>query len=290
MKQQPLWQTIRVGGSDAPTIMGDNPYSNIYELWQIKTGMIDRPDLKDKESVQWGIILEEPVLKEVLRRLGLEYDKSKTQHMANNHTGDKVGYIDYLANPDHLIEIKTTSAYNRDWEDGVPLYNYWQVVHYFHIVPTAKKATVACLIGGQRLVMHTIERDESEIARLVEAEDAFLELCRTNTPPEMPQVEVIEGDVYDMDSDVEYYCERYIELNAERKEKGKELDALKALIQELVGIGNTQSGHSYQASFKQHEHNTFDRKALETDHPEIDYNKYNKTSVFTRATIKQIRR
>ena len=40
-----------IGGSDAATILGLNPYKTTIELWEEKTGRKDAPDISDKPYV-----------------------------------------------------------------------------------------------------------------------------------------------------------------------------------------------------------------------------------------------
>ena len=47
-----------VGGSDVAPIMDLSKWRSCYEVWAEKVGLIQPADLSDKESVQWGNILE----------------------------------------------------------------------------------------------------------------------------------------------------------------------------------------------------------------------------------------
>ena len=70
---------MRIGGSDAATIMGANRWKTLLQLWQEKTGRKPKDDLSEKESVQWGIKLEPIVLQSVLDSLGLPLEPDKQQ-------------------------------------------------------------------------------------------------------------------------------------------------------------------------------------------------------------------
>ena len=58
------WLAVRnqgIGGSDAGTILGLNPYKKPYELWLEKTGAKEPEDISEKEAVKAGVYLE-PVI------------------------------------------------------------------------------------------------------------------------------------------------------------------------------------------------------------------------------------
>lgn len=53
----------RIGGSDASSILGMNPYKDNVELWRIKTGLQEAEDISDKPYVKYGTEAE-PHLRE----------------------------------------------------------------------------------------------------------------------------------------------------------------------------------------------------------------------------------
>jgi predicted phage-related endonuclease len=121
-------------------------------------------------------------------------------------------------------------------------------MHYFSLVPQAKTAIVACLIGGQKYVSYVLERDEEMIRQLLEMEETFYQCCVTDTPPAM---EVVEGpqESYDMDPDVETVVEEYLEKKRALEVLTKDVDALKSALISLVGENRTQTGPRYQVAY-----------------------------------------
>lgn len=240
--------TVRIGGSDASTIMGANRFSNRNALWRIKTGRDEKPDLSGKESVKWGNVLETPVLKEQLKQLDLPFNPDNQQEWLED--GWRVGYIDYRVDPNHIIEIKTSGSWSEnEWEQGVPPYNYWQVIHYMLIDPRITHATVACLVGGQRLFTHVIHRNDADIMALKNAEDEFYHMVIEDIEP---LIMIAPGDLqtHDMDDDVADLCLRYDETNRTIKAMTSELNKLKKALTELVGENNEQIGQHYAVSYK----------------------------------------
>lgn len=51
MQDRDAWLKIRtsgIGGSDAGTIMGSNPWKSPYQLWLEKTGQVEAEDISNK--------------------------------------------------------------------------------------------------------------------------------------------------------------------------------------------------------------------------------------------------
>lgn len=283
MKTKP----IRINATDAGTIMGDNPWQGWLELWQIKTGRMDRPDLSDKESVQWGIKLEPIILRDLSRNLPFDIDVDAVNRWVESteHGFPMTGRADYY-DGQILIEIKTANQYAlTDWEAGVPRHYLWQVMHYL-IVTGLREATVACLVGGQRLIVHQVYYDEEMAKHLIEAERWFYELIVTDTEPPMPVIP--EPQEMDMDVDVERLIPDYLEAKAKEKEFKRQADELADAIKVLVGENGTQTGQFYQASYKHIETNRLDSKALAEAEPDI-YSRFVKTSGYYKLTIKEMR-
>ena len=57
-EQQLIERQNYIGGSDASTICGVNPYGNIIELWQEKLGLKEIEDISDKPVIRAGNYLE----------------------------------------------------------------------------------------------------------------------------------------------------------------------------------------------------------------------------------------
>lgn len=73
MQDRKSWLALRtmgIGGSDAGTIVGDNPWKSPYALWLEKTGQLVPEDISDKDPVYWGTTLEDVVAKEFTKRTG----------------------------------------------------------------------------------------------------------------------------------------------------------------------------------------------------------------------------
>lgn len=173
-----------IGGSDAAAICGLDPYRSAFELFLDKTRVLVDDD-RAGEAAEWGRLLEPVIADEVARREQLDVSV--------------VGWM--LAHPDHdwmladldrvviddgepgVLEIKSTSPFRANaWRDGVPITVMCQVQHYL-AVTGLRWVLVVVLIGGQRLVMHRVERDDALIGSLIDIEARFWQSVRDREPP-----------------------------------------------------------------------------------------------------------
>jgi len=132
-----------IGGSDAATILGKNPYKNNVELWEEKTGKREVPDISTKDYVEYGTKAED-LLRELFK---LDFPKYEVKHDENTiirHPKYPFLFasldgilIDKETGEMGILEIKTTEILRsmqwEKWKDKVP-YNYFcQVLHYLNV-------------------------------------------------------------------------------------------------------------------------------------------------------------
>lgn len=81
------WRTTGIGGSDAGTVLGVNPYRTKRELFYDKTGVLPVNE-KDKDTLQlrWGKALEETVAEEFSLKTGLRVYEIKEMYQHPIHT------------------------------------------------------------------------------------------------------------------------------------------------------------------------------------------------------------
>lgn len=132
-----------IGGSDAATILGLNPYKTTIELWEEKTGRKDAPDISDKPYVKYGTQAED-----LLRQLfALDYPQYIVTHEENTiikHPEHPFLFasldgklLDVATGKEGILEIKTTnilqSTQKEKWKDKIPDNYYCQVLHYLNV-------------------------------------------------------------------------------------------------------------------------------------------------------------
>lgn len=185
------WLQVRqqgIGSSDAAAAVGLSPYKSPLQLWAEKTGQarFPEPDPKDdRHPMYWGTLLEPIVAAHYTRRTGRRVRRINAVLQHPRHPW-MLANVDreVLGAPEvQLLECKTAGIHGaRLWKDGVPEYVQLQVMHQLAV--TGKAACdVAVLIGGQELRIHSIERDEAVIERLIALEAAFWQRVESRQAP-----------------------------------------------------------------------------------------------------------
>jgi putative phage-type endonuclease len=186
------WLELRrqgLGGSDAATVVGLNPYKSPLALYFEKRGEVD--DTEMGEPAYWGIKLEDIVAQEFAERTGLDvrlypYMLQQAEHDWMLVNLDRLVFEGPDATePLGVLEVKTTGAHHaHEWADGaVPEYYQVQVAHEL-AVSGLDRAWIVCLVGGQRLTEPVeIERDNALIADLIAVEGAFWADTVAGIPP-----------------------------------------------------------------------------------------------------------
>lgn len=174
-----------IGGSDAATLLGLSRRSAL-SLYAEKIGELVREE-PDQEYIEWGNRLE-PVIAEAYA------DRTKRVVRPCSHLLRSRAVPYALATPDywwmpeeggwHPLEIKTTGSHLAwKWEEGAPP-EYEAQLQWQMFVTGAPRASIACLIGGQRMVWCDVERDEAIVGRLLESGQRFWDAVQARVPPE----------------------------------------------------------------------------------------------------------
>lgn len=274
-----------IGGSDVASIMGLNKYSSPLEVWMVKTGRAESPDLSDKPAVYWGNVLEDVVANEFKRRHpDLQVTKKNATLVSKKRpwafANIDRSLVDRCGNKG-VLECKTVGARRAsDWDEGVPDYYLTQVTHYLSVTGY-KYAWVAALIGGQDYREFYIERDAEDILALDSAVDCFWRnyvvpgippalvgskseaetILTTHSDPSDEYVSMLDADVP--------YLDEYIQLKEQEKaiKERKQLieNKLKDAIGDNKGLQTETRRVTWSRSFTQ----MFDKKRFLEEHPEI---------------------
>lgn len=180
-----------LGGSDAATIMGVNPWKSRYALWAEKLGLV--PDDEESEAAEWGKRLEGVIAAkyaEVTGRKVMLHGSAVPTILRHATRPYMLGSLDGdIECPKHegpgILEIKTTGAHRGDeWEEAAPLAYQVQVQHYM-AVTGRRWGSFAALIGGQKFRWYDVERNDAFIATLEAKCEEFWRLIETRTPPDV---------------------------------------------------------------------------------------------------------
>ena len=175
------WRASRskgLGGSDAGTVIGVNPFKGVMQLWFEKTGQIQAPNLDDNEAVYWGNTLEDVVAQEFSRRAGVPVWTSPYMFQSKTHpwmllNADRLT-IDPETREPAMLECKTAGFFAGDeWDnDHIPERYEAQCLHGAHVLGF-DHIFIAVLIAGQKFSYRKINVDNGVVADLVTAEENF---------------------------------------------------------------------------------------------------------------------
>lgn len=184
------WHAVRksgVGGSDIAAICGLNPWTSPLEIWLKKTGQTvpPRQDSILSEAAEMGHELEPVTARRFTKITGLPiFENPGTLRMPNipwalvnlDRTTEEGGLPG-------VVELKTRSSYAlNDWLEEPPVdvqvQTQWQLM-----VTGWSFGYTAALIGGQRTIVHRIERDEQLIDDLLAIGAEFWGWVETGTQP-----------------------------------------------------------------------------------------------------------
>lgn len=171
------WLTLRktgIGGSDAGSICGVNPFGSPMKVYHDKTS--SGVEELDSEAVRQGHDLEDYVAQRFMEATGLKVRRSNFMYRSVENPF-MIADVDRLViGEDAGLECKTASAYNTDkWKDGnIPLHYIMQCYHYMAVTG---KCTwyIAAVILGQRFTYRKLVWDDDLIAQLISVEKDFWE-------------------------------------------------------------------------------------------------------------------
>lgn len=274
-----------VGGSDVASIMGLNKYSSPLEVWMVKTGRSESPDLSDKPAVYWGNVLEDVVADEFKRRHpDLQVAKKNATLVSKKRpwafANIDRSLVDRYGNKG-VLECKTVGARRAsDWDEGVPIYYLTQVFHYLSVTGY-KFAWVAVLIGGQDYREFYIARDNEDIQAVDNAVDRFWnDYVVPGVPPALvgskTEADAIlashsnPSDEYVsmLDADVPFLDE-YVQLKEQEKAIKERKQFLENLLKESIGDRKGLQTETRRVTWSRSTAQTFDQKALKEQQPDI---------------------
>lgn len=248
------WRKKGIGGSDAATVCGLNPYSSLLSLYADKLGLL--PEKEDNEQMRQGRDLEQYVAERFMEATGKKVKRLNAMLVHPDHDWMLADVDRLVVGESALLECKTTSVYNKaDFENGeIPPYYYVQVQHYL-AVTGLPVGYLAVLVLNRGFYWYRIDADPNEQAKLIELESAFWHNhVLAKVPPEPDgsdaskeavqalcspvQEPAGEALLYDLDKDIA----RYLALQDEIAPLQKQADAIKQKI--ALAMGDNAYGKS----------------------------------------------
>ena len=180
-----------IGGSDAATVLGINPFTTAYELYLDKLGQAPEDtevNPQREEAFYWGSVLEQPVADRYAKETGYKIQKAN-QLIRSKDIPFMIANIDRkVVGEDRRIGFEAkTAARPEGWgETGsseIPPYIMCQVQHYL-AVTGYDCWDLAVLIGNRDFRMYRINPIDDIIAQLVDAETEFWDRVENKVAPE----------------------------------------------------------------------------------------------------------
>ena len=278
-----------IGGSEAAAVVGLNPWASPFSVWADKLGKLDEKETS--EAMRQGTDLEDYVARRFMEATGKKVKQSG--FMYRNPV-----YPWALANVDRLIvgeeaglECKTTSQLNlRKFKDGEYPANYYCQCQHYMAVTGCKRWYLAVLIYSTDFKIFEIERDEDEIAALMDAERRLWDCVQRLTPPETDGSkattetlgQLYAGTYEDEPVDltpVKRHLLRLDDLKESKRRIDERISEEENAIKAYMGEAVYGKADGYKVSWKGQSRRTFDSKRFLQSHPAPDAEDYYKESV-----------
>lgn len=168
------WRKKGIGGSEASSVAGLNPWSSPLKVWMDKLDELKEESI-DNERMRVGRDLEDYVAKRFEEATGKKVRRENFLLQHPEHSFMFANLDRVVTGENAFLECKTTSSYGKqEWEKGIPLHYELQCLHYM-AVGGFDYCYIACLIGNEKFIWHRIERDEETINNLIQIEKEFWE-------------------------------------------------------------------------------------------------------------------
>ena len=294
------WLKLRktgIGGSDAGSICGMNPYSNAMKVFHDKTSDTVE-EQRDNESIRQGHDLEEYVAQRFMEETGLKVRRSNFMYRSLEHPF-MIADIDRLVTgEDAGLECKTANAYNADkWKDGeIPLHYIMQCYHYMAV--TGKRIWyIAVVILGREFTYRRLEWDDALISQMTAAEEYFWKNHvekRIMPEPDGSKAcdEVLKQYFHTArkSSEIELVgfdekLDRRAALLEQIAPLQQELNQIEQEVKLYMQDNETASSSRFKVLWSSVEKTSLDTKRIKIEKPEI-YRDYAKVSVTRRFQVK----
>jgi putative phage-type endonuclease len=250
-----------IGASEIACVFGCG-FMSALQLYQQKVGRFER-DMPGDERIYWGNKLEDDIIEAYAERTERRTRKAGKLLRSIEHpwavcTLDGETWHPSAPNDVWPFEAKNAGAYNAgDWVDGAPDYYYYQLQQQI-LVTGASKATIAALLGGQRMVWCDVPRDDECIRKIVYFGSRFWERIQNQDMPDPDGSESSKralAKLYPTGSGIIVFGRKEMDaadeierLKAELKERKERIDLLENQIRASIAdneIGAMPDGRSF---------------------------------------------
>ena len=283
-----------IGGSDASSILGLNPYRSSMAVYidkideeircnQMDNGLKENVVPKNNETnykMELGNKLKGFVASEFMLRTGKKV-RSINGILRNDKYPFAIANIDRaVVGEKAFLECKVTNSFNKkEWEKTIPIHYQVQMNHYM-AVSGASHCYVAALIGNEELVIHKLEKDEEMIAEIMKLEEMFWNNCVLGDDFPMPDgssdysktLDVLYKNSKEEELilfEAESILDRYDEVVSLYKGFEKEKKAIEQYLKLQMQNYEIAYAGDRKITWKKQERNTIDTTRLKKEHPEI---------------------
>ena len=269
-----------IGGSDAGTAIGVNPWKSPYILYLEKTGARVPEDISDKPAVKRGVRLEPEIIKWVKEDLGITIRKDNHTHISKEYPYLFCHNDGTVVGTHRIAEIKAPSLHMREFwgeagTDSVPQYYLAQGVHALAIQPEMEGVDYFAYFDPD--ILHfKLERKKSLIdAYIAKVETFWNHVLNELPPPPQDENDLIykyfkkNGKFKSATPDIEKRIANLIKIKAEKKaldaEEKEEKFQIKDYIEHFDGINSTHG----KVTLSRVELKAFNEKGLIKAHPDL---------------------
>ena len=293
------WRRRGIGGSDAAAVAGLDPHKSPTRVWLEKTGQL--PEEESGEAARWGLLLEPIIAQEFCERTGKKVRRRNAILQHPEHEWMLANIDREIVGEPALLEIKTVNAWDGKGidEERIPDRYVIQGQHCL-AVTGLQRCYYAILIGGQRLVITHVDRDEELIAQLIEIEREFWRHVETGTPPPPDgsddAKELLARMYPDADPDsiavlpaeAEDLVRQWHEAKAAEREAAARRQEAENKLKAM--LGDRAIGRLYGidvVTWKPVTQTRIDTKRLKAEKPDI-YQQYATTTTYRRFDVKEV--
>lgn len=287
------WRRRGVGASDVAAILGISPWASPWSVWADKCGLL--PPEPENEAMTAGRWLEAAIGPWFTHETGLHVAGEQTwctHRELAHHRCTVDGFVvergamgdGFVVAQDPLaalgvLEIKVTGP-GRRWDD-IPAHYVAQVQWQMHVTGL-DRAWLAVLMG-RRLDVHEVERDQGDIALMVERADQFWDqFVAAGTPPPTDGHDAtlraigevypdhVEGLAVEAGDRLRLAVKQWRLCKADKRQAADDEKDMAAVITAALGVAEELTIDGERAvSWRTQSARRLDTKSLAAAHPDI---------------------
>lgn len=255
-------RSVGIGASEIAAALGEDPWRSEFSLYHRKIGnLLEEQD--QAEHQRWGHLLEPVIITEFRERTGRFVDKGGLLLRSLEYPWALATLDAWICDkelgPYWPLDVKNASAFKaEEWVDGCPEH-YRIQLHQQMIVTGRDRATVACLLGGNRLVWADVERDDTLVRKIVFHGERFWKRVLDRDEPAPDESDSSKrtlltlypkdnGSTIALPGELGEEAERLVDLKAEAKRLAQEIEAIENKVRAELGAaekGVLPNGYSF---------------------------------------------